>query len=435
MDIELLKKIISEQEDMFQERLRTGKIIPREHPGFTPKEDLAMLITGPRRAGKSTFALLSAKGKPSAHINFDDERLGIPSAELNDVLEAFHSLKGNPEILIFDEIQNVPGWEKFITRVIPTKKVVITGSNSNLLGSELATHMTGRHIDMVLLPFSFREFLLYAGFTPDIYLTHSISKIKASMEKYLSLGGFPLAGSEPDFLQRLFSDIVQKDVILRYKPHRAATVRDLARLLASNSGNEITYSKLAHVLNVKSPNTIQKYLSYLESAYLVFRLERFSYKLKERVMAPKKIYAIDTGFIGLFSAAPSFGQVMETAAAVEILRRTTFEKKTEAFYWRDHVGHEIDFVIVRDGKVAEILQCCFDSSNPLTLERELRAFPGAARALRTKNAILLTRDDEKEIFRDGLKIRLVPLWKWLLSYSPPSGGGKGRNLTASAKPI
>ncbi|EZQ11443.1 hypothetical protein CM19_01510 [Candidatus Acidianus copahuensis] len=113
-----------------------------------------------RRSGKSVLAVLLSRNKIYARVNFDDERLmGIDARELNKVLEAIYSLKGNAEVIILDEIQNVPGWELFVSRLRESKKVIVTGSNATLMSKEMATYMTGRHIDLTLYPFSFSEFL------------------------------------------------------------------------------------------------------------------------------------------------------------------------------------------------------------------------------------------------------------------------------------
>ncbi|OIO21045.1 hypothetical protein AUJ17_03840 [Candidatus Micrarchaeota archaeon CG1_02_47_40] len=432
MDTEKLKRIITDQEEDMAEKFKRENIIPREKITCSPKVDIATVITGPRRAGKSIFSFHSIKNQPYAYINFDDERLNLKTSDLNDVLEAFYSLKGAPEVFLFDEIQNVAGWEKFISRIIKTKKVIITGSNANLLSSELSTHLAGRHKDIVLMPFSFREFLQFKNFNYNIYSTKSISKIKSLLFEYMQKGGFPLALKlNPSHLIELFSDILEKDILLRYKPRHASAVREMSKLLIANPGSEITYNKLKNILKIESVHTVQKYMGYFESAYLVFKLNRFSYKLKEQVSSPKKVYSIDTGLLNAvaFSTSPNHGKLMENLIAIELFRRKsacpadksfaelcsaqTIEPDLDFYYWRDYGNHEVDFVLKKGNKY-ELLQSCWDASNPLTMERKVSSLIKAAEELKTSKLTIVTWDEEKEITEAGFEITIIPLYKWLL---------------------
>jgi predicted AAA+ superfamily ATPase len=425
METEQLKRVIADQREQYLSKFIAERIIPRERISCAPKTDLASVITGPRRAGKSTFALLCVKDKPHAYINFDDERISLKSSELNLVVEAFHSLYPDAAVWIFDEIQNIDGWELFISRIVPSRKVIITGSNSRLLSGELATRLTGRHADVLVYPFSFREYLDYQKHLPNPHLTSSISKTKTLLDRFLTSGGYPLAyKSDSGFYPSLYSDMLQKDILARYRPKYPQALKDLAKLLVSSSGLEISYNKLKNVLGIDSIHTMKKYVSYLEAAFLVFTVPRFSFKLKEQVMAPKKIYCIDTGFVSSISSATSTGKgrLMETLVAVELLRRSSWEDGLEVCYWKDHSGKEVDFVMLEKGKPRQLYQVCYDLSNPLTLGREVESLRRGMADLGMKTGIVLTWDEEKTVKGDGSEIRFVPLWRWLLE--PPASSGK-----------
>ena len=296
-----LKYAITDKEAELRLKFDNENIIEREllSKAEKPKYDFATVITGPRRCGKSIFAFQLAGAERFGYVNFEDERLNIPSKDLNKVLEAVYELKGDTNLLIFDEIQNIDGWELFVSRLVGSKRIIITGSNAKIMSKELATRLTGRHIDYELLPFSFREFLRYKNYEvkeSDTYSTLEKSKRVNYLKEYASNGGFPLALREgKSVLAGLYNDILEKDVIQRYGIIMKTKLSELSRYLLSNASSEISYNKLRRIFEIKGPHTIQDWMSYLEKAYLIFKVERFSFKLKESIMAPKKVYAIDTG--------------------------------------------------------------------------------------------------------------------------------------------
>ncbi|MBC7091929.1 MAG: ATP-binding protein, partial [Nitrososphaeria archaeon] len=261
-------------------------------------EDVANVITGVRRCGKSILAfLLTQKGK-AAYVNFEDERLQLRQEELNTVLEAIMSLKGEVEFIVLDEIQYVSGWERFVSRILPTKKIIVTGSNARLMSKEFSTFLTGRHISFELFPFSFREYLAYNGFRPNIYLTRDVARTKSFLIEYIKIGGFPLAYKVGRyFLSENYKDIVERDVVQRYNIKFKSALKDLSRYYISNCAQEISFNRLKNILNLKSVHTVKDYTLYLSNAYLIFLIEKYSPKLKESIIAPKKVYCIDNGIV------------------------------------------------------------------------------------------------------------------------------------------
>ncbi len=382
----------------------------------------ANIITGPRRSGKSIFAFQLFKGEKFGYVNFEDERLKIDGQELNNVLEAIYSIKGKTKNLVFDEIQNVNGWERFVSRLAPSNRVVITGSNSKLMSKELGTFLTGRHIDHLLMPFSFRELLEYKGLRfseEESYLTEKKAVLKKVMGEFLIKGGFPLSyGKGKQYLVNLYSDIIEKDIINRYNIKYVSKIRELIKYALSNFSGEITLNKLKNIFNLKGDHTVDNWLKYAEDAYLLFKLERFSFKLKERYIAPKKIYSIDTGLLNaiLSESAESKGRLMENVVAIELrIRKNYFEPDLELYYWKDHVGNEVDFVLRSKNTVKRLIQVTYASSNLDLKPRETKALLKSANELRCNDLLVITWDYEAEEKVKGKKIRFVPLWKWLLN--------------------
>ncbi len=420
--VEEIKTAIIDREADLAGKFQKELIVPREltsHAESMLSTDVALVITGPRRCGKSILAFMLGQGKKSAYVSFEDERLIMPAHELNKVMEAVYSLKGEVDILIFDEIQNITGWEIFVSRLLAGRKVILTGSNAQLLSSELATHLTGRHMDITLLPFSFREFLAANGIAADnARSTMEMAKIKDLFSAYLERGGFPLAfrlGAV--FLSEAYQDIIEKDAIRRYKIRRTSSFRELAKYLLSNASNEISFNKLKSIFGLKSPHTVKDYISYLSSTYMIFLLERFSFKLKEQIIAPKKVYCIDNGLIDCigFRVSQNKGRAMENLVAIELFRRASRNKNLRVYYWKDHQQREVDFVVKEGQKITQLIQSTAVSSKKELNEREVASLLKASTELKCGNLLVLTHGYSAEEKIEGKKITFAPLWKWLLS--------------------
>ncbi len=423
VEMDLIKMCIVENERVLQEKFSEENIIDREIRKSIERNigtDVAVFITGVRRCGKSILTYLISKNKKAAYVNFEDERLSIKGGELNKVMEAIYSLKGKIGFFVFDEIQNIEGWEKFIARIIKNKKVIITGSNARLLSKELSSFLTGRHIDFVLFPFSFKEFLKYVNFEPNIYLTENISRLKDYLSEYLVKGGFPLSLRLGNlFLINNYKDIVERDVVERYKIKYPKTLKEIAKYLISNSSSEISFNKLKKMLNIKSVHTVKNYISYLENAYLIFLIERFSPKLKEQFLAPKKVYCIDNGIITAlsFKLSQNKGKLMENLVAIELLRRKFyFHPDYEIYYWKDYQQREVDFVVKKEDRIKYLIQVCFSVDEINTREREIKSLMKADKELKSEKMLIITWDTEEKIKINGKIIELIPLWKWLLTY-------------------
>jgi hypothetical protein len=423
MNKSLIKQIILEQREEIDSIFSKERIIEREielQPALAYPN--AVVITGARRTGKSFLALLSAAKAAYAYLNFDDERIALGQNELNLVLECFYELYPEFEIVILDEVQNVPGWELFVNRIRRTKKIIVTVSNAKLLSKELSTHLAGRHIDFTLFPFSFREHLRMRGKEiPSLGAFTSIQKADMHREfvHYLNEGGFPeIHKFGRPILKSIYEDVLYRDIILRYKIRKAATFRDLARILASQYAREFTYSRLKAAVHLKDVHTVRKFVDYLMSSYLFFAVERFSYKLRQQVLAPKKIYSIDTGLIHAtaFKTSEDRGWLHENCVAIEMQRQKHYRKGPAVFYWKGATGEEVDFCLKDETRVRELIQVCVDIGQGSTRERELRSLAKASEELRCRVLTVLTDDEEEEESFKGKTISIKPIWKWLLEF-------------------
>ncbi len=427
MNIDDLKRVIVEQREEIDEILSKEKIIERELPAGELLKSLThpniLVISGIRRSGKSILSLCLLKRESYGYINFDDERLAsIETEDLNRVLQAFYELYGDRlDYLIFDEIQNIPGWQLFANRLRRTKRIILTGSNANLLSGELATHLTGRYLDFILYPFSFREVLKLKdmAFDADSLLsTRNIATIKNLMNEYLILGGFPEAYKfGKAIISKVYSDIIARDILFRYRIRDKMTFRELSKYLVSNFAQEAVFARLSKTFAIKDVHTVRNYVGYLGNSYLIFLVEKFSFKLKQQILAPKKIYCLDTGLINsvAFQFSDNKGRLMENAVAVELQRRKAyFNRDLEIYYWKDYSGREVDFVLKEKQRVKNLLQVSYDLNDISVKEREFRSLIAASEELGCDQLTVITWEEEREEKYKGKKIQIVPLWKWLL---------------------
>lgn len=413
----MIKDIIILQKRELEKKLKE-LYVPREAEIKEIQSDLIKVIIGPRRAGKSLFSMHSLSRQPNfGYVNFDDEKL-IDVTDYNEIICAVDDVYNKPKYLLLDEIQNLAKWELFVNRLQRQGyKLIITGSNSRLLSSELATHLTGRHSSVLLFTFSPKEFFKFNR------QKATEVEIKAHLNSYLELGGYP----EPlvkklnykEYLSTLLDSIIYKDIVKRFKIRSAQGVEDLASYLVSNVAKDYSYNTLMQVTKCKSVHTVEKYLGYLEESFVLFRLNRFSFKLKVQVKSPKKIYCFDNGFISAkaFKISSDIGRIYENTVAIK-LKKLELERKISIFYWKNQQQQEVDFVIKKDTRIQQLIQVCFRITDPVVKRREVRALLLASKELKCGNLLVITTDCEEEIEEEwfGIKrtIKFIPLWKWLL---------------------
>ncbi|MEM0287625.1 MAG: ATP-binding protein [Nitrososphaerota archaeon] len=409
MSVEEIKRVLIEQKELVKEKFSL-KLIKRDTPDLLSylKIPNAVAILGVRRCGKSTLSLLSMKDKKFSYINFDDENLlGLEARDLRLVEQAIYEVYGNTEYLVFDEIHNVEGWEKFIARLRETRRVIINGSNSKTLSGELATSLTGRHTDYILTPFNFREYLEFIEFninSETFYSTRRLAQLKSELQNYVEKGGFPeplILGKEQTDM--IYNDILYKDIIGRYKIKQLAKFRDFAKTLVSYYSNEVSLNNIAKTLKIDN-KTADVWSSGLEEAYLIYFLPRYGEKIKERLTYSKKIYVIDHGIISRVAIKKKdMGRIIENIVAVKLLRDLQFK---DLYYVKN--DYEVDFF---DEKNKRLIQVTYGEVK----DREIRGLIKASEKVNARQLVIVSWDEERVERIEGKEIKITPLYRYLLS--------------------
>ena len=391
-------------------------------------------ITGPRRAGKSFVMRQMAKQlinkghnpKDIMHVNLEDPRFTESGVLfLEKIFETYREYISpqNTPILFLDEIQEIEGFEKWVRMMheLSKAKIIISGSNARILSRELGTLLTGRHLDMEVFPLSFREFLSFnnIALTNKMDLIGKESEIKSALRKYIEYGSFPevaLSEQKKEILLSYFEDVITKDLLRRFNIKKTQDLRAIAKHYLSNISALSTFKSIERSLDM-SITSVKSYTGYLEQAYLLFPLKRFSFKVKEQEKSPRKIYAIDTGLCNAvgFRFSENDGRLAENVVFVALKRKQNLNPDMELFYWKDVHHREVDFVIKDGLKVTNLIQVCWNVQDEKTKNRELRSLRKAMEELNVTNATVITGETEGEERLHDNTVKLVPLWKWLLA--------------------
>ena len=409
----------AERDDLASRPYYTRKHIQDIAPYL--ESNVIKLITGPRRAGKSVYALQILSGKNYAYLNFDDTQL-LGSFNEDAVMQALAEVYPGYEYLLLDEVQNLDSWDAWVSKLSRRGvNLVITGSNANLLSSEMSTFLTGRYVEIQILPFSMEETLKYRAVPINAELPDEKAKLFIEMADYLKKGGYPEIVKnreiEQAYLTALFDSIILKDVAQRHKIRKITELYDLADYLISNYSNPLSYNEIADELSFGSVTTVKKFCGYLAEPYIFFYLPRYNNKLKEMKKAPRKVYVIDNGFIYTrsFELSSNNGRQLENMVFIELLRRG-YDLKKSLFYYRTSNDKEVDFV-TRDGrKVTSLIQVSYDISKTKTRERELDALVKASEELKCDNLLLITWDREEIVTYHEKRIRLLSASEWFNSF-------------------
>ncbi len=414
-----------------------SSVLREQHEAFsnvdlgTPREILSdilaglespkiLVITGLRRVGKSTLLAQIAHTHLDDNyyfVNFEDERLLSFTADQFDRLhEALIGLFGDRKIFLFDEIQNVPEWERFVRRLHDQGyRFIITGSNSSLLSEELGTKLTGRSLRYELFPFSYKEYLQFQGIDPPEIFALTTKKRGALLKncrEYLLYGGIPDALKYPqlDILKTLYNDVLYRDIAARYRIDNVKILQELAFYLVSNPTSEISYNKLKTHLKLGSANTVKKYIGYLENTWLFFTTNKYAYSVKEQQIAAKKVFGIDTGLLNSvgFSFSENIGKLMENLVFLYLRRN-----HQDIFYYKTKQNHEVDFYIPSQHLAIQVSQ---DLNVEETRKRELRSLIELSEERKDQNKLqIVTLADKETITTKGTTVEVLPLYEWLLA--------------------
>ncbi len=407
----IIKEVVFEQNALFRKK---GVYLKRVLAENSLKTKKIFIITGIRRSGKSTLLKqISQNYQDFYYLNFEDERLlNFKSSDFNYLLEVFIELYGEQKVFLFDEIQYIKGWEKFVGRLfVNGYKIFITGSSANLLSRELGTALTGRHLKTELYPFSFKEYLAYFNLSKfNLNLIKDRAKLKKYFNDYLEYGGFPevLESKDKNELSQLYQNVLVKDLLVRFKIKDDKAFRELVLYLMSNIGILVSFNNLKKVLGFKSVSQVKNYIAYLEEAYLVFLLYKYDFSLGKQMINDRKVYGIDTGMIKAvsFSFSENSGRYLENLVFLELKRRGK-----EVYYHKS--DYECDFIVRKGLKISEAIQVT-KALNINNNERELNGLVSALKKYNLKEGLILTSDLEEERKFGDFKIKIMPIWKWLL---------------------
>ena len=379
----------------------------------------AQVVIGVRRSGKSTLCLqtlIGAKVK-FAYADFDDERLAnIGTDQLNDILEVFYKIYGDFKYIFFDEIQNVEKWHLFVNRLLRIKMhVILTGSNANLLSSDLATHLTGRSSEIELYPFSFAEYCTMRNIDYTQRTTKNIAAQRNTFDEYMKRGGFPELLSiknEKKYITNLIDNILTRDIEQRYHIAFPSQFENMANHLLNVSPCILSTSDIAETFNFKTRHTVQNYVKYLKEAYILVGVKKYSQKSKQRIVG-EKVYAIDVAFMNQREnafAGDNLGWRLETIVLSHLIRKCKNEG-LDIYYLNERSG-ECDFIVCNGNKVLQCIQVSYDISSEKTRKREINGLLLAYKKTRCTNLLLLTDHEYEEVEKNGLHIQIKPVYEW-----------------------
>ena len=348
-----------------------------------------------------------------AYLNFDDNEL-LSHWDENLVMAMLDDVYPGYKYLLLDEVQNIDGWDLFVSKLYRNGvNLVVTGSNARLLSSEMATALTGRYLQIEMLPFGLAEYFEWKHTAMDA----DNAEVRVLLDDYLRNGGYPetleLRSLTGNYLSTLFDSIVLKDVAKRHKVRNITDLNNLSEYLISNFCNPLSFNDVANDLGLSSVATTKKYMDYLREPYLFFYLPRFNNKLKLMKKAPQKIYVVDNGFVTAkaFSLSENLGRLLENQVFVELLRRG-YDTQTSLFYYRSRNDREVDFVTRKGTQIEALIQICYDMTAPRTEKREVDSLIECAGELKCDNLIIVTEKENRVIEKDGYQIKVLPIVKF-----------------------
>lgn len=393
-------------------------------PLFDRKEVLA--LTGVRRSGKTTFMHLlvgklleGIKAKQVLYVNLEDPT--FEEATLEQIYQGYEALMmpGDEQYLFLDEVQNKEGWEKWVKKMYDSRKkvkITVTGSNSSLLKSEFAAYLAGRNLTYEVHPLSFPEHLAFNGVTlkTEAEILNSRPAIIHHLESYIKFGGYPEVVLENDekmkftLLKEYFSAILSRDILTRYDVKERGKLEKLAVYLLTNQSREASAKSLSKIvgLNIR---TVQEYLEHLEDVYLFFFVNHFSYSLKAQYTYPRKVYCVDTGM----KNAVSFGFSSDAGHLMENIIYLKLRNMGEVYYWKNRDA-EIDFVLMQEKKITQLIQSCYNLDEEKTRKREINGLLKAMEHFKIEQGTIITWEREGTEKIGGKSIYYMPLWKWLV---------------------
>ena len=412
---DLLRQVIYEQRE-----LKSDLGVERQICQEQVDAPEVLVISGVRRCGKSVLMqqIRARQQEQDYCLSFDDDRLlHFEVEDFQTLYEVFVEDFGLQHTFYLDEVQPVPGWERFVDRLYSHRnKVFVTGSNAYLLSRELGTLLTGRHLKQELWPMSMAEYMLLRGERwkrGDMFTTQGRARLLKLQNAYLQEGGFPqyLSTRNPRYLRELYNDIIYRDIVSRHRLPSDRQIREVAYYLASNYTHRSTYSAIAKATGIKSVDTVSDYIGYLEDAYLVGVLTKYDNKVGEQLRSPRKVYFVDNALVSQvgFSFSQNMGLKLENAVYTELRRR-----EQEVFYYSDK--QECDFIVRHGMQIVAAYQVTASMQNPETRVREETGLIAAMDAFGLTEGYIITLDEtEERRIPDGRIIHVLPYYRWVLT--------------------
>ena len=420
----IILQVLAEQKEEIR-NFRTKRLVTRKEESlFDFDSTQAQVVIGVRRSGKSTLChkVLTERKVEYAYVNLDDDRLAnLQTEDLNTVLSCVYQLYGTDfKYLFLDEIQDVDGWYLFVNRLLRTDlHIFVTGSNAKLLSGELATHLSGRYNEIKLFPFSFSEYCSFHSIDTAGITTKADAERKRAFYDYINDGGFPEMQNlrnKRGYVESLIDAILTKDIKKRFKIRNVDALKKIAGHLISNSCQEVNYDELSELFNL-SDKTVQKYVSYLQQAFLIQLLTKHSFKSKERIRGDKS-YIVDSGLQNNRAnsmAAENIGWRLENVVYIELLRRCASDFLDVYYYKPAANGKEVDFVVCDKNEALELIQVSYDIDSPKAYNRETSALVLASETLKCDNLTLIAFSDTRDVTVTGKTIHIKSAIEWLLS--------------------
>ena len=421
---DVLKTIIKEG----QELLESVEINERV---FSFEDNGCYVLVGIRQAGKSYLLYQRARQllrqgvelRSIVYIDFDDERLlGMTAQDLDSILQAYYATRSEKPILLFDEIQNITGWEHFARRLANQKyRVFITGSNAKMLSRDITTTLGGRYLDSKVMPYSFSEYIRANGLKldEDWAFGKQRNNVQQLFHNYFYWGGFPellLFKNKRSWLNNLYEKIILGDVIQRNNIRNELVLRLAVKKMAESVKQSISYNRLANIVKsaglMTNTASIIDYMRYVRDACLMFSIENYASKFVEKETS-KKHYFMDNGLLNIFLTDPETS-LLENICAIDLFRRygNIDDNLVEPRLYYYNKNIEVDFYIPEE---ARAVQVSYSIINESTQAREVKALVELNHLHPLKRAEVVTYDEEDVIHADGLDIYVIPVWKWLLS--------------------
>lgn len=391
-------------------------------------------LIGPRRSGKSFYflhlmrelVLSGIKQQRILYLNFEDERLNLQAAHLDQVLQAYQELypdvKWKECYFFFDEIQNIEQWEKFARRCYDTitRNIYLTGSNANLLSREIATAMRGRTLTYEILPLSFSEYLRFKKIDDQKQDTATKSKVRKLFRQYLTEGGYPeiaLMNSnlQTQALQEYFDVMTYRDLVERYQFTNLTVIKYFLKRIASTTGSYLSLNKIYNELRSQNYKLDKNFLYEANEAakavYLSVPVSKFDFSELKRANSDKKTYFIDNGLLNAitFKFSQDAGKLLENLCYLEFRRQNR-----SVYYFKDI--KECDFVLFEEGKKPLPVQVCYDLADPDTYHREISSLVYCCKKLKVNSGVVISMSDRGQKQVEGVKIKFIDAMEFCLKH-------------------